>query len=144
MICVIKALFASLAMWLISTNLVGMVVRGVLFRPPEVDAPTDRVAAFINDEARTAKGSNAVLTLFSIAAAAGYIYSLAHFWNPIVASAGVVFMLTRLPDLLLEIRMGSSFRRGDKIPRSTLGSIMIFVDLAAIPLVWYALCGMPT
>ena len=139
MLCILKAIFAWVAMLLVSTNLIGFVVRGLWWTPPTVEASTDRLRECIARDVRRMTIANAIITLLSIVVAAAYLYALFHFWNGALAAAAVLLMLARAPDLFWEIRTGRKVARSD-MPKGTVYSAAPLFCFGALPLIWYALC----
>jgi len=140
MLCILKAIVASVVMLFVGTNLIGLIVRGFVWSPPPVDAPTDRVAEVIRHESRRMGGVNRVMTVLSILATAIYLYALFHFWNVWLAVAGAIMMVSRIPDLLREIRTGEKVTR-KKLPKSPSYYVATVIALGSFLLVWYSLCG---
>lgn len=140
--CFVKSIFVWAVLWLFGTNLIGFIVRGFSSRAPEVDAPTERMAGYIQSEMMSANRAKTAITIAAVLFAIGYLFALYSIWNAGMAAAGLVFMLTRLPDLLCEIRYG---RRAmlESPPRGLLYALPIVVDFALFGLVWWSLCGKP-
>ena len=65
-ICLLKAIFAWFVLGFVGTNLIGLVVRGLLWSPPVLDAPTDRVREILHRENRRMIFGNMAMTLLSI------------------------------------------------------------------------------
>lgn len=139
MLCILKAVAAWVILLLVGTNLIGFVVRGILWSPPPIDAPTDRVQELLRRESARMNVTNAVMTVGSILITAGYLFALLHFWNVGLAVAGGVVMATRIPDLVWEIRTGRKPSRKDR-PKGPVYFLTSACDLAALVLVWYSLC----
>ena len=106
MLCILKSIVAWAVLTFVSTNLIGFVVRGILWSPPDVEAPDERVAELFRHETRRMSVGNVAMTLLSILVTAAYLFVLFHFWNVWLAVAALLAMATRLPDLMWEIRTG--------------------------------------
>ena len=139
MLCILKALFAWALLVFLSMNLFGFVVRGLFWSPPQLDAPTDRVREIIDSECRRMSAANIGMTLLSIAGAGAYLFILNRFWGLGLAAAGFILMLTRLPDLLWEIRTGTRIN-SQNAPRGVLFVGATVAMWATLPLIWYSLC----
>ncbi len=133
----VKTIAAWLTMKIIGINLLGYVVRGLLWSPTSME---EEVAEIVfkdmpNREPMTPT-FNFAITLVSFVFTVAYFFALYHFWNiGLVAAAGII-MLSRLPDLLWEIK------NGVKVTKTTgpkLGSLFAMEFLISIPLVWYSL-----
>src|SRR5690606_38677029 len=111
MLGVLKAIVAWAVLWIVCMNVIGFVVRGLFFRPPAFDAPTERVAIVLENESRRMRARNRVLTTIGLLVAVILIWSLYHFWNIWLAAAGLLIMVARLPDLIWEIRNGRKVTR---------------------------------
>jgi len=148
MFCILKAIFAWVIMLVVGTNLIGLVVRGLLWTARNVDelcneepeiGPTDRVREVLARESRRMTVVNKILTSLDIVLAAGYLYALFYFWNVGLAAAGVILMASRLPSLMREIRTGRKVTRGD-MPRGAAYVAVILVLWGTLLLIWYSLC----
>jgi len=136
-----KTIVAWFIIMLISVNLLGYVVRGLLWSPTSME---EKVAKIVfkdmpNREPMTPT-FNFVITLVAIVFTGAYFFILYHFWNiGLVAAAGII-MFSRLPDLLWEIKNGVKVTRtiGPK-----LGYLFALEFLLSFPLIWYSLCKWP-
>ena len=139
MFCIIKALFAWLIMMLIGTNLIGYVVRGLLWSPPSFENNTGRVREFLENESQRLSKANVMMTLFGLVLTASYFFALYFFWNVgLVVSAGLL-MVSRLPDLLWEIRTGNKITKANR-PKGVVYIMGIVLDWLSLPITWYSLC----
>jgi len=138
MICILEAIIAWVIMLLIGTNLIGFVVRGLLWSPPSIETTNDRVNELLRREILRALIGNVVLTLFSILLTAAFLFALFHFWNISLAAAAGIIMASRIPDLLWEIRNGRKVTR-KVCPKGPVYVIALILDLGALVLVWYSL-----
>jgi hypothetical protein len=127
----------------LSINLIGSVVRGLVHQDlPREDEFESEVA---RDMVRGARHSDNVLTVFSVVLAVGYLYLLHHWWNAAVAVGALVIMLTRVPSLLFEIRMGLSCSAQarrlsyDMMPSGIVKGLCTAVWWLSLPLVWWGL-----
>ncbi len=123
---------------LIGTNLLGMVVRGLVPAPGMVELEAGLHPALRGEVARD-KRANAGITLFFALLVVLYLYLLLRFRNFGVLAAAAMLMLSRLPDLLWEIRTGRKItpRAAPKGAVSILATVMMW---AALPLLWFSLC----
>jgi hypothetical protein len=140
MVVLLKSVLAWAALLLVCINLTGLIVRGFFFSPPQIDAPTDRVAELFKKESRRMTISSRVVTFFALILAVLLIWSLYYYWNIWLAVAGSMLMVSRLPDLVLEIRNGRRVTRSDA-PKGMVYMLGIILDIVALPIVWYALSG---
>lgn len=140
MLCVLKAAFAWLVLTLVGINLIGYVVRG--FFPPALPTDTSegRLKELLASEARRFHAANNVMTLVGIVLTAAYLFALYRYWNVALAIAAVLVMVSRLPDLLWEIKTGTKVTQ-ENAPQSVIYYVGQLLWLLALPLTWYSLCG---
>jgi hypothetical protein len=138
-ISIIVAIVAWYIIMLISVNLLGHVVRGLLWSPPFADDPP------LSEELKKlvmTPNLNFVMTSVAIVLAGAYYFSLYHFWNiGLVVAAGLI-MLSRLPGLLWEMMNGGEVYRATRIKLGSLFTAVAF--FISIPLVWYSLYKWPS
>jgi hypothetical protein len=142
MLCFLKSIAVWAVLMFISINLIGFVVRGILWSPPHIEVPSERMAELFRHETRRATLGSGAMTLLGILATAAYIFALFHFWNVWLAVAASVLMATRLPDLVWDIRTGKRLTRKNA-PKGWIPGAAILINLATWPLIWYSLCKMP-
>ncbi len=138
---IVKTIVAWFIIMLISVNLLGYVVRGLLWSPTSMEEEVAKIVFkdMPNREPMTPT-FNFVITLVAIVFTGAFFLILYHFWNiGLVAAAGLI-MLSRLPDLLWEIKNGVKVTRtiGPK-----LGYLFALEFLLSFPLIWYSLCKWP-
>lgn len=133
----IIVLVGWIILMLIGTNLVGLVVRG-LFSNPNMEELKRQDNSFINNEVKKYEHANVVMTLFFSILSVLYLYLLLYFWNIGVATAAIMLMVSRVPDLLVEIRTGRVFDR--KSPtKGFVYTLATLLNWAALPVLWWAL-----
>lgn len=142
MLCILKVACAWVAMMFIGSNLLGLVVRGLLEQVVPAEPPDDgrAVNTWIARERRTMKASNVVMTMLAILACIAYYWALFHYLGGVLAvTAGAMLMVSRLPDLLVEIRTGKK-TTSKSMSRTPLDFFMTTLTWAALPVMWFALC----
>ena len=139
MLCILKAITMWVVMLLVGSNLIGLIVRGLFWSPPSMDAPTDRVQEVLARESSRMGLTNKVMTFASMVLAAAYLFALFHFWNFGLVLAGIVIMASRLPSLIWEIRTGRKPAHKGR-PRGPIYFLAFTFMWAALFLVWYSLC----
>ena len=135
-----KTIVAWFIIMLISVNLLGYVVRGLLWSPPSIEPFEGTELEDIAKQSQITPKANFVMTLVAFVFTFAWFFVLYHFWNiGLVAAAGII-MLSRLPDLLWEIKHGVKVtkNRGPK-----LGYLFALEFLLSFPLIWYSLCKWP-
>lgn len=143
LLCVIYAVGGWVALMLIGTNLVGVVVRGLVAAPgmEQLEAGLD---PFVRREFAKYKRANVGVTLAFALLGVLYLYLLLHFWNLGVLAVAAMLMLSRLPDLLWEIRTGQKVTRvrlrSGSAPKGAVAIVATVMMWAALPLLWFFLC----
>lgn len=137
LLCLVKVVLGGFILMYLGINLVGMVVRGFVTPVDLRDVQTD--ALWLVDEAKKAERADRMVTLASVVVTVLYLYALVHFWNVWVAVAGIMFMVSRFPDLLWELRTGRKVGK-DNMPPYPLSRLTLLLDLGAFPLLWFAIC----
>ena len=101
-------------LFFVSTNLIGFVMRGILWSPPHIEAPMNASPNFSVTKFDLRIG-NGAMTLLSILATVACLFALFYFWNVWLALAALILMATRLPDLMWRYAPTSALR--DRTPR---------------------------
>ena len=138
---IIKTIVAWLIMKLIGIKLLGYVVRGLLWSPTSMEEEVAKIVFkdMPNREPMTPT-FNFVMTLVAFVFTVAWFFALYHFWNIGLAAAAGIIMLSRLPDLLWEIK------HGVKVTKNTgpsSGYLFGLVTLLSYALIWYSLCKWP-
>lgn len=139
-LCILKAVVAWVILMLVGSNLIGFIVRGLLWSPPPIDSPSDSpVHEVLSGASKRMSVGNAVITFISIILAGAYLFALFYFWNVLLTAAGILLMASRLPDLLWEIRTGEKVGRQSR-PKGIIYIFATIILWVSLPLIWYALC----
>ncbi len=135
MICILKALAGYLILLFVGTNLLGFIVRS--FFPPTYTNDTE--IHFLNEEIRKLKRAATITTILFSIITISYFYALYYFWNIGIVIVAAILMLSRIPDLLFEIKTGKkvTFKTMPKTAIDVLCTILFWI---ALPLLWYSLC----
>ena len=138
MICALKALVGWLILMFVGTNLVGFFVRGLVQQSQMKEAvkPVQEIAAH---ELRGNLRVNSVLNVLSGVVCIFYPYLLFRWWGWPVATAGLILMLARLPDLFFELRTGQK-RKAAHMPKRPIDIFATILAWLALPLVWWGIC----
>ena len=139
MLCILKAIAAWVIMLLVGTNLIGLIVRGLFWSPPSIEGTTDRVREVLHRESSRMSLANSAMTFSGVFVTAAYLFALFHFWNAGLALAAGAIMVSRLPDLMWEIRAGRKPTRNDR-PKGPVYFLASTFLWASLVLVWYSLC----
>jgi len=119
MFCVAKVVGAWFVLMLFSTNLIGLVVRGLVTPLEGPDLGTSN--AFLSGEVRKAKRADRILTLGSACVTVIYLYALLHYWHLGVAFAAVMFMASRIPTFCVRSAPARRSNRGTSRRVSCIG-----------------------
>jgi len=140
LICILKSIVAYVVLMLVGTNLIGFIVRGLVWSTSPIDIEPDSPAYdVVAHEAKRITTANAALTIISIVITAAYLFLLFYFWNALLAIAAGLVMVARIPDLLWEIRTGRRAVRGSR-PEGGIYLVGTILPWPTLVLVWYALC----
>jgi hypothetical protein len=137
MLTILEAIVGWGIVAFVGTNLIGLIVRGLIWSPPAIEASTERVRELLIQESKRLTASNAAMTVLCLLLAAGYLFALYYFWNVWMAIAAVLIMTSRIPDLIWEIRNGNRISP-QNCPR---GAFYLFTTLllwGALPIIWYS------
>jgi len=139
MFCVIKAILAWVILLVIGQTLVGLMIRGIFWLPPSIDAPTDCSREILTHESRRLYIANIVMTLLSLVLMVALFFVLYYFWNIGLAVSAGLLLLSRLPDLFWKIRTGNKVFKAN-MPKGAVYVVSFLLTLISLPLIWYSLC----
>jgi len=119
-----------------SVNLLGFLVRG-LFSNPEIDKLEKEGTDFVKKQIKKNKKVDNLININAIILIVIYFYLLFHFWNIGIVIVSLMFMISRFPDLLWEIK------NGRKIDKSTPKNIWFYIspilNIVAFLILYYSL-----
>jgi hypothetical protein len=122
----------------VTTNLIGFVVRGFFLPSMPMEDASDRVIEILKQEEGRYQIANFAMTMIAIALTCIFLHALYHFWNVSLSIAAGMLMLSRLPDLLWEIRNGQP-RSIQDLPKTGIFIITTGLMWLSLPLIWYSL-----
>lgn len=128
--------FGWLVLMIVGTNLIGMLVRGLVLVSDVEDQLSKandtfkKIAGEVYNPKTERKVNFIALVLIII-----YLITLFYFWNIGVVIAAIMLMTARIPDLLWEIKHGRQSIKS--IPARYM--ITLAIMFAAFPVLWYAL-----
>jgi hypothetical protein len=137
MICVLKAVIGWVVLMLVGTNLIGMVVRGLMNPAARLQPDLD---PFVQGEVARYRRANTVVTGIFTLLTLAYLYALLRFFNVAVALAAFMLITGRIPDLLFEIRTGQPVNNMRIMPKTPIHVLATVMDWAALPVLWWGLC----
>ncbi len=119
---------------LISTNLIGMFVRGLF--PDGTEELREDLPPALHKELDKNKRANTGVTILSFIFIAVFLYLLFAFVNIWAVVAALLLMLGRIPDLIWEIKHGRKVSKTNK-PKGILYTLTGIMDWVAVPvLIW--------
>ena len=126
----IKVLVAYFALMFISTNLLGIVLRGLITSYATINGKR-----YIVEDITTTRSK--ITTIIFLLATFAYFYLLYKYFQIGIPIAAGLFMLTRVPDLLFEMRTGIKPTMNN-LPKRRFDVILKIIDWALIPLLWFS------
>jgi hypothetical protein len=139
-ILLIESLGAAIIGWfvlaLLSTNLLGLLVRG-MFRDPEIDRLINEGHQSVKQEASKSRRADTFLNIAAVALIVVYLYLLGRFSNVFFVIVAMTLMATRLPDLLWEIKHGRKLNVNE-MPKNWFFYLTTSLDWCSLPGLWYA------
>jgi len=134
-------LLITIVGWLVliylGTNLLGFFVRG-LFSNPEIDRLASEGHEFIKKEAKKHQRIDKLITVVALVINIAFFYLLFHFWNFGVLIAAIMIIISRLPDLIWEIKHGKKINT-KTMPKNVIYYITNLLIWAALPVLYFYL-----
>ena len=121
----------------LSVNLLGLFVRG-LFSSPELNKLGLEGNDFIKTEIKKHQRADIWINIIALILIAVYLYLLSHFWNMGVMAVAIIFIVTRLPDLIWEIKHGKKID-AKSAPKNILSYVNTILDWGMLPVLYYFL-----
>jgi hypothetical protein len=126
-----KGLVAFFVLMFIGTNLIGMAVGGFV-HPIHRHTSDD---PFISKEVAKSRLSAYAASLFFSVLVGVYLVATWRYINPDAAVAAAMLMLSRVPDLLWEIRTGERITTAGR-PKGVVHVVATALTWLALPLLW--------
>lgn len=125
---------------IISVNLLGLLIRGI-FSDPKLTELNETGSDFIKKEIEKSKSGDAFYITFTLLLNILFFIALYKYWNVGVVLVAGILMLSRLPDLLWELKNGRKLSMNDAnlLPKNALYYMTSFSWLAEVPLLYYSL-----
>ncbi|KKQ07023.1 MAG: hypothetical protein US18_C0027G0016 [Parcubacteria group bacterium GW2011_GWB1_36_5] len=99
LISIVKALIAWFVLTYLGTNLVGMIGRGFLEKPLDINEHPD----FLKNEVKKWNRAGKLTTVLSIVATVGISFFIYQWWGILFLIAIILVMISRIPDLYWEV-----------------------------------------
>jgi hypothetical protein len=103
--CIVYSILAYLIIMFISTNLIGLIVRGLILPTGNIEE-----SSIAQREINKYNRSSNISTLIFILIALLFIFILYSYWNIFMALAAIIIMSGRIPDLINELKSGKKFK----------------------------------
>jgi len=132
-IILLKAIIGWVVLMILGTNIIGFIIRN-LPRPYSNEYGDNQ---YLNKEILHQKRASLFLAVVSIIIAIVYFYLLYYFWNIGVSVSAAMVMLSRIPDLLYEMKTGEKITL-TSMPRRPINYFTTFILWAALPVLWYS------
>lgn len=145
---IITQIIVSIALYLVlillSVNLIGLLVRGLFINPEPEKIKSETEHKFIKEEIEKSENADKKINVIAFLLIIGYLYATFHFWNIGITAIAIILMITRLPDLIWEIKNYKngklSFENAKKLlPKDSLSKFMGLVDILLFPVLYYFL-----
>lgn len=127
-ISIIAAILGYIILMLVSVNVVGGIVRGLVSGNPDNAVVTENIS----------ESKSIVTTVIFSLICIVFLYALFHFWNIGVVLAAVMLMISRIPDLLFEIRTGQKITQSN-MPKRPIDVMFNIIGWLALLVLWYSL-----
>lgn len=124
----------------LSVNLLGLFVRG-LFTNSEILRLKKEGTEFIKNEINKSERIEKRINLMMFILILIYLFVLFYFWNIGVSLTAIILMVSRLPDLLWEIKNGKkiTINEARKLPKDLNYYISFTLTILALPMLYYFL-----
>lgn len=132
-ICIIKAIIVYFILMFVGVNLLGIVVRGI--RPTHIKDTENNLISIENISSNTSIITTIIFSIISLL----HLYALYYYWNIGILVAGLILMMTRIPDLLFEMKTANKIDFKN-MPKRPVDIICTILSWLALPLIWYSLC----
>ncbi|WP_152547357.1 hypothetical protein [Flavobacterium seoulense] len=133
MIIILKTVIALITLTFVGINLLSFIFRSLNII---MSLPASKSSG-VNKMIKQSLYLETVFFIFSIILAVGYFYAINHFYNILLVIAAALIMISRLPDLLSEIKTGEKTTKKNmkQRPIDIIFNILFFI---AIPIIWYS------
>lgn len=131
-ILIMKTIAAYFVIAFLSTNLLGLFIRGII---PSIQK--DSIGNLVEVDIKSTR--SILITILSLVIIITYILLLCKYFNHGIALAAIIMMISRLPDLLAEMKTGDK-KAYKKISKTPIGIITTAMAWSILPLIYYSFC----
>jgi hypothetical protein len=135
--CILKTVICYFLFIFLGTNLIGVIARGLI----PCYWKDESGNKFMREDISSAKSILTSLIFFLLGLI--YLYLLYHYFNIWLAISATVLAITRLPDILFELKTGEKVNVKN-MPKRTIDIFFVTISWLVLPLIWYALCYLQT
>ena len=139
----VVAIIGWFILMLVSTNVLGLFVRG-FFKDPVLnvldDAEREKTlpSGFINSERKERFRANSFVNITAFILFVGFLFLLFYFLGVFALLAALMIMVSRFPDLIWEIKHGRKIAVAT-MPRGTIFYLTSLLDWMSFPVFWYSI-----
>ena len=138
---IIQTILVWLMLTYIGINLIGHIMRSfvpALSPMSPLDGISEDAKKLFNREIQSNRRADIALCLIFSILTVAYLFAIYHYWNIALVASAVLVMISRLPDLLWEIRTGQRITKTNT-PKGVFSNIGVVIGFLTLPLTWYAL-----
>jgi hypothetical protein len=129
-------LISWFALMFVSTNLTGLLFRG-LFTNAELEEIVSDNEILARHHRNSERKTNIIAAMLIFA----FLSIIYYFWNAGLVIAVAMLMISRIPDLIWEIKSGKKLELAD-MKRPKLSLLTTAISWASLPVVWYSIYRM--
>lgn len=127
-VSIIAALVGYIVLMFVSVNITGIIVRGFVQPDPKHQEFTENISS---------QGSFTITFIFGLVGIA-CLYALYHFFNIGVVVSALMLMISRIPDLVFEIKTGQKINL-KTMPKRPIDIVCNIAGWLALPMLWCSL-----
>lgn len=135
MICILKTIVATIILMIVSTNIIGLILRKP--KSPKINTDNKETIEFLQNEYKSFDKKNNIISIVSIIVAIVYLFTLFYFWNIWLSISALLFMLFRLPDLLWEIKNNQKINHNN-MPNKFIYKFIAYLTWLIPLLIYYS------
>jgi|WetSurMetagenome_2_1015567.scaffolds.fasta_scaffold1148185_2 hypothetical protein len=137
-ILILKTIGFYVAMLFVGANLIGFFIRSLSWRLSSTEYIKPEDLGHSHETELVRPGSHIMIRLFGFFIITAYLFALFYWGNLLLSIAGLIIMLCRLPDLILEMKTGRKFMFKFR-PKGAVYTLSTVALIGVIVLVWFAL-----
>ena len=131
---------AWVVLMFVTTNLVGLLVRG-FYSSPKMDQLATESEPIVQELAQDHQRGQTRANVIALVLICAFLFALYYFWNVGLVVAALMMMASRVPDLIWELNNGRKLEVRD-VRRPALWRLTTVLSWVSLPVIWYALYRM--